>query len=307
MRKSSKFIYMRWGDRIFVISYWIILGLFFVVTLYPMIYVVSASVSDPAAVANGKMVLFPVNPTLDAYRYVLSYKEIWIGYANTIFYTVVGTFFNVAATLLCAYALSRKDMPGRNFFMILFMIPMYVGAGLIPAYLNVRSFGLINTRWVLLITGLVGTHNLIVTKSFFTNSIPWELSEAAFLDGCSDFKLFYKVVLPLSAPITVVQTLRYAVGQWNMYFEPMIYLRDRGKYPLQVFLREILTQGQFNASAEDNAFMSAEEILEMTRLADTANMVKYAVIVVATLPMMIAYPFIQKYFEKGTMIGSVKG
>ena len=294
-----------WNDRIFVVVNSLIITFFAVITLYPLIYILSASFSDPNAVASGKMILWPVNASLRAYKYVLGYKEVWIGYANTILYTVLGTLMNLIATVPYAYALSRKDLSGRKFFTILYMIPMYFGGGMVPAYLNIRDLGLLDTRMILMLAGLVTTYNLIIARTFFISTIPWELHEAAFMDGCNDFRLLWKVVLPLSRPILVVLMLYYGVGHWNSYFNAMIYLRDRNKYPLQVFLKEILTQGQFNSTID--GYMSAEEILEMTRLADTANMVKYAIIVVSTVPMVLVYPFLQKYFEKGAMIGSVKG
>lgn len=302
----SRFRRMSWNDKVFVSLNTLLLIIVFLVTLYPMLYVLSASFSDPDAVASGEMLLWPIRPSLQAYEYVFSYKEIWIGYANTIFYTVIGTLLNLAVTIPCAYALSRHELVGRNFFMTLFMIVMYFGGGLIPAYLNVRDFGLLDTRWILLITGLVSTYNLIVARTFFLNSIPWELHEAAFIDGCSDMGAFFKIALPLSKPILVVLMLYYGVSHWNSYFEAMIYIRTRKKFPLQVFLKEILTLGQFSAS-DEGAFMSAEEMVEMAEMADTANMIKFAVIVVATVPMLILYPMVQKHFEKGAMIGSVKG
>ena len=305
-RRGSSLKYMSWNDRVFVSLNTLLLVFFFLITLYPMIYVVSASFSDPDAVSSGRMVLWPVRASLQAYKYVFSYKEIWVGYANTLFYTVVGTFLNLAVTMPCAYALSRRDLVGRGFFMTLFMIVMYFGGGLIPAYLNIRDLGLVDTRAFLLISGLVSTYNLIVARTYFTNSIPWELHEAAFMDGGSDMGAFFKIVLPLSKPISIVLMLYYGVEHWNSYFQAMIYIRTRSKFPLQVFLREILTLGQFTAT-EDGSFMSAEEMAEMAQMADTANMIKFAVIVVATLPMMILYPMVQKYFEKGAMVGSVKG
>ncbi len=295
------------GDNVFGAVVYVILFLLFVVTLYPMLYVLSASFSDPNAVAGGEMVLLPVGPSLQAYEYILQYKDIWIGYANTIFYTVVGTAINLAVTLPCAYAFSRRDFRARNVFMTLFIITMYFQGGLIPSYLNMRSLGLVDTRWSLLILGAVSVYNLIVARTFFANSIPWELHEAAFLDGCSDLRIFFKIVLPLSAPITVVMLLYYGIGHWNSYFNAYIYLRTRKLFPLQVFLREILTLGNFMSEMTDSASYSAEEIAYFTKQAETANMMKYAIIVASTAPMLILYPFLEKYFAKGVMIGSVKG
>lgn len=294
-------------DRVFGVINSILLILFSVITLYPLLFVVSASVSDPVAVSAGKMILWPVGLTLRGYQYILQYAEIWTGYANTLFYTFVGTIINLAVTLTCAYGLSRRDVPGNGIVMTLFLITMYIGGGLIPNYMNLRMLGLINTRWVLLLPGAVSTYNLIVSRTFFSSTIPWELHEAAFLDGCSDFKLFTKVVLPLSAPIVVVMALYYGVGHWNSYFGAMIYIKDRALYPLQVFLREILSLSTFASAAMESGTLSAEEMAAMLQEAETANLVKYGVIVVSTLPMLILYPFLQKFFAKGVMIGAVKG
>lgn len=304
MKKS---ICMCREDRVFGVINSILLILFSVITLYPLLFVVSASVSDPVAVSAGKMILWPVGLTLRGYQYILQYAEIWTGYANTLFYTFVGTIINLAVTLTCAYGLSRRDVPGNGIVMTLFLITMYIGGGLIPNYMNLRMLGLINTRWVLLLPGAVSTYNLIVSRTFFSSTIPWELHEAAFLDGCSDFKLFTKVVLPLSAPIVVVMALYYGVGHWNSYFGAMIYIKDRALYPLQVFLREILSLSTFASAAMESGTLSAEEMAAMLQEAETANLVKYGVIVVSTLPMLILYPFLQKFFAKGVMIGAVKG
>lgn len=298
----------RGSDLVFVLVNGFLLTLIFIITLYPMLFVVSASFSDPQAVASGKMVLLPIDPSLEAYTFILNYSDVWTGYANTILYTFVGTLINLAVTIPCAYALSRKDCPLRGLIMLLFMITMYFSGGMIPGYLNVRSLGLLNTRWIMFITGMVSTYNLIVARTFFANTIPWELHEAAFLDGCSDFRLLWQIIIPLSSPIIVVLMLYYGVGHWNSYFNAMIYLSDRSKYPLQVFLREILTIGKFAEEAfASGDVMNAEQAAALLKQVDTANMIKYAVIVVATLPMMAVYPWLQKYFAKGVMIGSVKG
>ena len=295
------------GEHVFIWSNGIFLAFSFVITLYPLIYVISASLSDPSAVSSGQMLLWPVGFTTDAYEFILKYKEIWTGYANTIFYAVVGTILNLVVTMPCAYALSRKDLYGRNVIMIIFMITMYVGGGLIPSYLNVNNMGLVNTRFYILISGLVSVYNLIVARTFFANTIPYELQEAAFLDGCSNIKLFLKIIVPLSAPITVVLALYYGVGHWNQYMTPLIYLNDRSKYPLQVILREILTMGNFSSEALSGGGYSAAELEALNSMANVANQMKYAIIVVATAPMLAIYPWLQKYFQKGVMIGSVKG
>ena len=296
------------GDRVFVWVNYALLILITIVTLYPLLFVISASISDPKAVASGKMILLPIDPTLEAYRFIFNYQEIWTGYANTIFYTFFGTLINLALTVPAAYALSRRDCPCKGFIMTLFMITMYFGGGLIPGYLNIRQLGLLNSRAVLLICGAVSTYNLIVARTFFANTIPWELHEAAFLDGCSDFGILRRIALPLSSPIIVVLILYYGVTHWNSYFNALIYLTSREKYPLQVFLREILTLGQFVSDQLMNADnLSPDAMQELIKQADTANMIKYAVIIVSTVPMMVIYPWVQKYFAKGIMIGSVKG
>lgn len=205
-------------DRLFSIVNLLLLFLFFIIELYPILYVLSASFSDAKAVASGKMWLFPIAPTLDGYRYILQYTEIWTGYLNTLLYTVGGTLINLCLTLPAAYALSRKDFKDKTIFMVIFMITMYFSGGLIPGYLNVRSFGLLNTRSVMMIMGAVSVYNLIVARTFFANSIPWEMHEAAKIDGASDIMTFLKVVLPLSGPIIVVMALYYGVGHWNDFF-----------------------------------------------------------------------------------------
>lgn len=304
---------MKWSktkvnNLIFDIVIYALLFLLGVIMLYPLLFVISASFSDPKAVAGGEMLLLPVNPSLEGYKYLMQYEEIWTGYLNTIFYTVIGTILNLAATLPCAYAMSRKDLKGRKYLMIFFMITMYFSGGMIPGYLNIQSLGLLDTRSVILVNGLVSTFNLIVARTYFMTAIPWEIQEAAVIDGCNDFQVFGKIVFPLSKAITVVMVLYYGIGRWNSYFTEMIYLKDRAKYPLQLFLREILTKSTFAKTAmADGASFSAEEMMALIKQADTANMLKYGVIVLSTLPMLIIYPFLQKYFEQGVMIGSVKG
>lgn len=296
------------SDKIFMVAVYVILLLLLAIFLYPILFVISASVSDPKAVSGSQILLFPVGFTLDGYQYLLQYKEIWIGYANTLFYTVGGTLLNLAVTLPCAYAMSRRDMRGRKGLMIFFMITMYFSGGLIPGYLNVKSFGLLDTRTIILISGLMSTYNMIVARTYFATSIPYEIQEAAVIDGCNDFQIFSRIVFPISKAITVVMLLYYGVGHWNSYFESMIYLDDRSKFPLQLFLREILTKSQFAQTAMmDGDSYSAEQMMALIRQSETANMIKYGVIVVSVIPMLVLYPFLQKYFEKGVMIGSVKG
>lgn len=306
--KTKKLSKAKINNGIFNAVIYILLLLLAVIMLYPLIFVLSASFSDPKAVAGGEMLLLPIKPSLEGYRYLMQYKEIWVGYGNTIFYMIAGTLLNLAATLPCAYAMSRKDLKGRKYLMIYFMITMYFSGGMIPGYLNIKSLGLLDTRGVILINGLVSTFNLIVARTYFMTSIPWEIQEAAVIDGCNDFQIFGKIIFPLSKAITVVMTLYYGVGRWNSYFVEMIYLKDRNKFPLQLFLREILTKSTFAKTAmADGMSFSAEQMMALIKQADTANMIKYGVIVLSALPMLIIYPFLQKYFEQGVMIGSVKG
>ena len=282
----------------------IMLWLIFLVELYPIVYVISASFSNPEAVARGDLILWPIGFTLEGYKYVFQYRDIWIGYGNTIFYTVAGTLLNLAVTLPCAYALSRKEVPGRNKLMVFFMITMFGSGGLVPSYLNLKSFGLVNTRAVMLIQGALSVYNMIVARTFFAVTIPDEITEAARIDGCNDFGIFTKIVMPLSKAIVAVMTLYYGVGHWHAYFDAMIYLDDRSKFPLQMFLREILLQSKLS---ETTTGASAEEMELLARMARTSELMKYCVIIVATVPMMIIYPRLQRFFEKGVMIGSVKG
>ena len=261
------------------------------------------------AAGTGKMLLFPVGFTLQGYQFILRYKEIWTGYGNTLFYTFVGTIINLLVTIPAGYALSRRDMHGRGFFMTMFLITMYFSGGLIPGYMNIKELGLLNTRAVMVVSGALSTYNLIVTRTFFANTIPWDLHEAAFLDGARDGQLFFKIILPLSKPIMIVMMLYYGVGHWNAYFNAMLYLVDRTKFPLQIFLKEILVQGNFASTALQGggADFTQEELERLLKQAETANMLKYVVIIASTAPMLAIYPWLQKFFSKGVMIGSVKG
>lgn len=293
------------GDVVFLTLNTLFLVIFLLITLYPLIYVLSASFSDPDAVSGGRMVLWPVGFTLQGYEYIFKYQEIWSGYANTLFYTVFGTLFALLITIPCAYALSRRDLKGRGAVMMYFMITMYISGGMIPGYLNVQSLGLVDTRLFMIITGGLSVYNMIVARTFFSNSIPWELHEAARIDGASDFTTFFRIVLPLSKPILVVLMLYYGVAQWNSYFTAMMYLTDRAKFPLQLILKEILISSQISQSSIEG--LTAEDISQIFQQEKIANLLKYGVIVVSSVPMLIIYPFLQKFFAKGVMIGSVKG
>jgi putative aldouronate transport system permease protein len=287
-------------DRAFSIINYTVLTLFLLLILYPLIYVVSASFSDGAAVIAGRVWLWPVKPSLFAYQKVFSYPLIWSGYGNSLFYATVGTIVNVTMTLIAAYPLSRRDLYGRNVIMGLFLFTLFFSGGLIPTYLLVRDLGMRNTRWALIIPQALSVWNLLIAITFLRSSIPQELLEASQLDGCSDFQYFIKVLLPLSTPLIAVLSLFYAIGHWNQFFAALLYLTDKDLFPLQIVLRNILISSQVDMSMiEDIKAMAAREALR--------ELLKYALIVVASVPVLIIYPFVQKYFVKGIMLGSVKG
>ena len=294
------------ADKVFLKINYIFLILSLLIVLYPLIYIISASISDPNLVNSGEMWLFPKGVTWEGYQTILNNDSIWRGYGNTIFYTTLGTLINLIVTLPCAYALSRKDLYGRNVFMTFLLITMFVSGGLIPGYLLVKNLGMLNTVWALVLPGAVSVYNLIVTRTFFETTIPREMEEAAIIDGCSDFKMFTKIILPLSMPIIAVMALFYGVGHWNSYFSALIYLSDKTKYPLQMVLREILVL-QDMSSNSINGNMSSDMAAMMHSKQQLAQVIKYGVMIVSTLPVIIIYPFLQKYFVKGMMIGSVKG
>ena len=278
----------------------VIMVIFAVIILYPLIYVLSSSFSSGQAVTTGKVLLWPVDFSTTGYEVVFSYKAVWRGYANTIFYTLVGTLLNVFLTILAAYPLSRRKFRGKGLYMTLFMIPMFFTGGMIPTYLLMSKLHLVNTRWALIFIGAISTYNMIVMRTFFQNSIPEELLEASKIDGITDLGYLLKIVLPLSKAIVAVISLYYSVGHWNAYFNGLIYLRDRDLYPLQLILREILNASQIKATDID-------DLEALQKIQEAADVMKYSLIVVAVVPMLIVYPFIQKFFEKGVMIGSVKG
>lgn len=286
-------------DLVFIILLYFLLTLILAVLLYPLIFVFSASISDPSAIMAGKVVLFPVGFSLEAYQAILDYDLIWVGFSNSLFYTVAGTVVNLFVTILAGYALSRKDLVGKNFFMFLFAFTMLFNGGIVPTYLVVNQLGLINTRWALIIPQALSVWNLIITVTYFRTSIPPELLEAAQLDGCSDFQYLARVVIPLSAPIVAVLALFYAVGHWNEYFSALLYLNKQEMYPLQIMLRNILVQNQIDFTMIDISAFAARQAMR--------ELLKYALIVVASVPVLLIYPFVQRYFIKGIMIGAIKG
>ena len=287
------------ADKTFDILNYIILTFCFLIVAYPLYFIVIASVSDPVDVYAGKVFLYPVHASLDGYRRIVEYKSFFTGYRNTLIYTLIGTLVNVVLTIPGAYALSRKDLVGRNAVMMMITFTMLFSGGMIPNYLLVCELGLYNTMWALILPGAVSSWNLIVARTFFQQTIPDELLEAAQLDGATNTQFFLRVVLPLSKPIIAVMVLFYAVGHWNSYFSAMIYLSDPNKYPLQLVLRSILFENSFGDMVEDAANLAAQQ-----RLGD---MIKYGIIIASSLPLLILYPFLQRYFIQGVMIGAVKG
>jgi len=265
--------------------------------------VLMASFSDPQYVNSGALLLYPRGFTTMGYRMVFSDDRIWTGYLNTIFYAGVGTVLATMVQVMAGYALSRKDLPGRSIFMLLFVFTMSFSGGLIPFYLVVKELNLVNTRFLMIVTGLASVYNIIIVRSFFASSMPVELYEAASIDGCTNQRYFFSIVLPLSKAIIAVIALYCLVAQWNSYFNAMIFLSDRSKYPLQLFLREILLAAQTysDPSAVQGDAVAAAQMEIM------GEVIKYGVIVVSTLPVIIIYPFLQKYFVQGVMIGSIKG
>ena len=284
---------------IFDIVIYFIAAFLFLIVAYPLILVVSCSISDPGLVATGQVLFWPKGINMEGYKQLLNNPNILIGYGNTIFYTVFGTLVNLAVTIPAGYVLSKTMVPGTKLFTGLFMFTMYFSGGMIPTFLLVNKLGLYNTRAVLLILGAFSTYNCIICRSFFVG-LPTGLEEAARIDGCSPLGIFFKVVLPLSKALLGVMVLYFGVAHWNGYFNAMIYINEDVKQPLQVFLRRILVLAQISANMDEAGDYAAH-------LADMEALIRYAVIVVASAPLLILYPFLQKYFDKGVLIGSVKG
>jgi len=293
MKKNK--IGMTKGDKVFTAIIYILCGILLLLILYPLYFILIASISDPDAIARGEVYLHPVNMSLEAYQVVFENSMVWTGYRNTILYTVTGTLLSLVVTLPAAYALGRKDFPIRKGLILFFLFAMYFHGGMIATYLVVRKLGLLDTVLAMILPGCVNIYHMIVAKTFFENNIPRELQEAAALDGCSDFRFFLRIVLPLSKAIIAVIGLYTAVILWNGYMNALMYIKSSELQPLQVVLRNILL---VNDSTPQGMGEAAQR---------RAEMLKYSLIVVSTLPIMCAYPFVQKYFAKGVMIGSVKG
>ncbi|RJG20608.1 carbohydrate ABC transporter permease [Paenibacillus thiaminolyticus] len=288
------------GDRIFDVVNYVLLTLVMLIVLYPLLFVLSASVSNPETVLRGEMWLIPKQINFDAYAKIFQNKDILLGYGNTILYTLLGTAINLIMTICAAYPLARKDFLGRGLITAMIVFTMFFGGGLIPTYLLIKNLNMLDTLWVMVIPNAVAVWNIIIMRTFFQQSIPGEIQEAAMIDGCSHMQTLLRIVLPLSMPIIAVMVLFYAVGHWNSYFNALIYLSSKDKFPLQLILREILIQ----SDSGDMIKLTSESAVKMKM---SVEGLKYAVLVVANLPMLILYPFLQRYFVKGIMIGALKG
>ncbi len=286
-------------DRVLNVIFTAVVAVFMVVCLYPVYFVIIASVSSSAAVNSGKLLLWPEGFHISGYEFVFNDPRIMTGYMNTIIYTIGGTVLGLSLSLAAGYALSRKDLPGRNILMMLMVFTMYFGGGLIPTYLVIRNLGLVDTRTLMILLGSVSVYNIILIRTFFNSNLPDELREAAFIDGCGNLRFFFQFALPLSKAIIAVIALYLAVGYWNSYYNALIYITSRDKKPLQLFIREMLMSSDSATDIADAEL--ASQYMQMVQV------IKYAVIVIATVPIMCIYPFLQKYFVQGVMIGSIKG
>jgi len=301
--KNKKLRDMSMSNRIFYIIntiFWIVVMF---IVLYPLYLVCIASVSNPDAVYRGEIIWKPVEFSLMGYKAIFEYKDLWTAYANSLFYTVTGVTLSIVVTLAGAYTLSRKKFPGKSILSMYLVITMFISGGLIPSFLLMKDIGLYNTRWILILTGCVSVWNLMVARTYIQTTIPEELYEAAVLDGASHIQYFSKVVFPLSKTIVAVLAVYYGVAKWNDYFTGMVYIRDRAYIPLQTVLKEILATLQVSLADLE----LAEDFENMYQAIRVANVAKYCIIVVSTAPVVVLYILLQKYFEKGVMIGSLKG
>jgi len=292
------------GDKIFLFLVYIYLMIALVITIYPLIYIISASISDPIYVNSGEMILLPMGITFEGYELIFGNQDIWLGYRNTIFYTIAGTAVNLIVTIPAAYALSRPEFYGKKLFTTFLIITMFISGGMIPSFILVNNLGLMNTVWAIILPSATSVFNIIITRTFFQSNIPREMEEAAIIDGCNDFVMFIKIILPLSLPIVAVMALFFGVGHWNSWFSALIYLSDRSMWPLQMFLREILVQQNMFSMPD---IMDGDAAILAHRRQQIAQVIQYGVMIISTLPIILVYPFLQKYFVKGVMIGSLKG
>jgi len=288
------------GDRLFYIIIYILLSVFFLLTLYPLVYVVSVSISSVEAAAAGRIMLFPVGFSLEGYKMVFHNAKVGWGFYNSVIYTFFGTIINLSITLVTAFALSRRELIGRSVLTFVFVFTMWFSGGMIPLYLQIRNLGMLNTRWSLWLPIALNVWNLIITRTFMASTIPEEMFEAASIEGCGYFRYFARIVLPLSGPIIAVMCLFYGIDHWNAYFRPLIYITSQKLMPLQIVLRDILVANEISADDLMSDSMTAANF-------GRVELLKYALIIVSCLPLWIAYPFIQKSFVKGVMIGAIKG
>ncbi len=289
------------SDKIFSIVVGSLVIMTFIIMVYPLLFVVSASFSDPVLVLAGKVGLFPKGFNIKSYVTVFQEPDVYTGYKNTIIYTTVGTAVNIIMTTLGAYPLSRKKFYGKNLFTAMLAFTMIFNGGLIPKYMVIKQLGLVNNFWVMIIPDAIQMWNLVIMRTFFQKNIPDEIYDAAMIDGCSNIRVLKSIVIPLSKSIFAVMVLFYAVSHWNSFFTALIYLTDERKYPLQIFLRRILIQNQYTEGLINTSGESAAERMF------AAEGMKYSLIIISSLPILILYPFIQKYFVKGVMIGAIKG
>lgn len=288
--KLTKFQKFKRNEPVFTILVYLLVIIFVIITIYPLIYILSSSFSSPHAVFTNQVILFPVDPSIESYRAVFKNNDIWIGFKNSLIYCTVGTLLSTAVTFLTAYPLTRKDLKGRKFFITLYTITMFFGGGIVPLYMVIKNMNMLNTMWALILPGCVNVYNLIVVRTYITSSIPQNLQDAAKIDGASDFRIFLRIIVPLCKPIMVIMILFYFVGFWNNYFSCLIFITDSNKYTLQQVVQKILT-------TTSSTSVQAIELAEAT---------KYSTIIISTLPILFVYPFLAKYFEKGMMVGSIK-
>lgn len=287
------------SDRVYYLINNILLGIFFLIILIPLINVVACSFSDSFAVNSGQVFLWPVKFTLDGYKGVFTYPGIWRAYGNSFYYTIFGTAINLFMTLIAAYPLARRNLPGKGVVVALFMFTMLFSGGMIPGYLLIRDLHMINSVWSIVLPGAISVYNMIIARTFIQN-IPVDLEEAAKIDGCSDFRYFVSIVLPLSKAVISVLMLYYAVGHWNDYMSALLYMNSDKKFPLQLMIRGLLTRAEM---AQPDG-MTEEQYQAMKNMAD---LLRYSLIIVSSVPVLVIYPFAKKYFMKGVMIGAVKG
>lgn len=290
------------SDKIYLGVVYTLLGLFTLIVVYPLLYVISCSFSSPEALVAGRVFFLPVDPGLKGYQAVFSNRNIWSGYANTILYTVTGTMLSTVVTMIGGYVLSRREFPLRGFITLLFTFTMFFNGGVMPTYLLIKSLHMQDTIWAIILPGALSVWMAIIARTFIQSNIPEELFEATSLDGGNYIQFFTKIVLPLSKPILAVLALTFATGQWNSYFSAMVYLNTPSKFPLQIVLRNILIQNVVDFSS-----IGATDVKSMLDRQYLAELLKYSLIIVSSVPLLVIYPFIQKYFVQGIMVGSIKG